>query len=76
MADKSDKGRRPVDRAARVLDRKVALARAILLFERLWRTMLWPFVVAGLFLLISFAGLWTQLPPAGHGRRRGIVCER
>lgn len=46
----------------RILDRKVALTRAVLLFERAWRAMLWPFTVAGLFLLISFVGVWHMVP--------------
>ena len=51
---------------AQVLDRKVVLTRAVLLFEHIWRAMLWPFAVAGLFLLISFANLWSYLPPNAH----------
>lgn len=51
---------------ARILDRKVALTRAILLFERIWRALLWPFAAAGIFLLLSFAGAWTALPSTAH----------
>ncbi len=50
----------------RILDRKIAQTRAVLLFERVWRAMLWPFAVVGVFLLISFAGLWSLLPALGH----------
>ncbi len=70
MTRQTDTGRhdprRPEEGAGRLLDRKVALARATLLFERLWRAMLWPFVVVGLFLIVSLGGLWELLPPTGH----------
>lgn len=60
----------PQDGAAgdpkRILDRKVALTRAVLLFEHGWRAMLWPFTVVGLFLLISLAGVWHMIPEGVH----------
>lgn len=41
------------------LTRKV---RAILLFERVWRLLLPPLLVLGLFLCVSWMGLWLEIP--------------
>lgn len=51
---------------ARILARKVAVTRAVLMFERVWRALLWPFAAVGLFLLLSLAGVWSALPAHGH----------
>jgi len=64
-SDVKNKQRRAAD-PARILDRKVSVTRAILLFERVWRALLWPFAAIGLFLLLSLAGLWDMLPGAAH----------
>ncbi len=37
-------------------------ARATLFFERLWRGLVFPIGVVGLFLCLSFAGLWLDVP--------------
>lgn len=54
------------DAAVRQLERKIRRSRLVLLFEQAWRAMLWPFAVAGLFLLVSLLGLWSLLPVWGH----------
>ena len=51
---------------ARVLDRKVALSRWALFFERLWPRIWLPAGVVGLFLAISLFGVWQMLPLAAH----------
>lgn len=60
--------------APRVLDRKVRLARAMILFERVWRALLWPFAVLGCFLLATFAGLWDNLPLLLHKGGLAAFC--
>ena len=52
--------------APRLLDRKVKVAQFMLMFERVWRALLWPFSVTGSFLLISLAELWRLLPALAH----------
>jgi uncharacterized protein (TIGR02302 family) len=47
----------------RQLDRLVARARGVLLWESLWRALVPPLVVAGLFVALSFAGLWLAVGP-------------
>ncbi|HRD77868.1 MAG TPA: DUF4175 family protein, partial [Hyphomicrobiaceae bacterium] len=48
------------------LERKIARARWALFFERLWPRF-WLFLaVAGLFLLVSIAGLWLHLDETTH----------
>ena len=44
------------------LERLAAKARAILLFERAWRTALPPLVVLGFFVCVSWTGLWLDAP--------------
>jgi uncharacterized protein (TIGR02302 family) len=44
------------------LERLVARARAVLLFERSWRLLVPPLIVAGLFLCFSFTGVWLETP--------------
>jgi len=60
--------------APRVLDRKVRFARAVILFERVWRALLWPFALVGCFLLATFAGLWDVLPLLVHKLVLGGFC--
>ena len=47
----------------RQLDRLVARARAVLFWEPLWRALVPPLVVVGLFVAVSFAGLWLEIGP-------------
>ena len=47
-------------------ERKVRLAQWAGLFERLWPRLWALFAVAGLFILVSLLGLWTQLPEIAH----------
>lgn len=47
----------------RQLERLVARARAALLWESLWRALVPPLVVAGLFVAVAFAGLWLAVGP-------------
>ena len=49
----------PVERR---LARLVAAARGLDLWERLWRGLIPPLVVAGLFLALSWLGLWLVVP--------------
>jgi len=49
-----------------ILGRRVGLARLILIFERVWRALLWPFLVVGCFLIVSLIGLWEILPHWAH----------
>jgi uncharacterized protein (TIGR02302 family) len=44
------------------LERLVATARMLMLFERLWRVMVPPLVVLGCFVCISWTGLWLDAP--------------
>ncbi len=46
---------------SRRLDRLVDLARAALLWEKLWRALMPPLLIAGLFVALSFAGLWLEV---------------
>jgi uncharacterized protein (TIGR02302 family) len=43
------------------LDHLVARARAALMWERLWRALLVPSLILGLFVCLSFAGLWLEV---------------
>jgi uncharacterized protein (TIGR02302 family) len=47
----------------RRLDRLVARARAVLFWEQLWRALVPPLVVVGLFVAVSFSGLWLEIGP-------------
>jgi uncharacterized protein (TIGR02302 family) len=52
----------PDEAANGQLERLIARARALLLFERCWRLLVPPLIVAGLFLCLSFAGIWLETP--------------
>jgi len=52
------------------LQRLVAEAKAVLLFEQLWRALVFPLCILGLFLCLSFAGLWLEI---GHALRAPLV---
>jgi uncharacterized protein (TIGR02302 family) len=45
----------------RRLERLVTFASAALFWERLWRAAIPPFIVIGLFVFVSFAGLWLDV---------------
>src|ERR1700694_1199502 len=49
------------------LERLVERARAILLFERVWRLVLPPLIVAGIFVCVSWTGLWLSAPHWARG---------
>ncbi len=53
------------------LDRLVAYARAALLWEKLWRAIVPPLLIVGLFLAASFAGLWLEV--GGLWRMIGVI---
>jgi uncharacterized protein (TIGR02302 family) len=44
------------------LERLVAKARAVLLFERSWRLLAPPLIVIGFFICLSWTGLWLEIP--------------
>ena len=44
------------------LEELVFRARAILLFERIWRLVLPPLIVAGIFVCVSWTGVWLDAP--------------
>jgi uncharacterized protein (TIGR02302 family) len=49
------------------LEKLAAKARAIILFEQAWRLMVPPFVVAGIFVSVSWTGLWLDVPYWARG---------
>ncbi len=67
-SERRETGAPPPERvAARRLERLVATTRAVILFERTWRIVLPLLVVAGLFVVASWAGLWLELPHWARG---------
>lgn len=76
QTEESAPGRKrdPLRDAPRILDRKVRFAQAVILFERVWRALLWPFATAGCFLLLIFAGIWDLLPLLAHKILLGAFC--
>ena len=58
------RGGRSGDILARALDR----ARSALLWERLWPALAVLATAVGLFLAVSWLGLWLWLPPSGRAR--------
>lgn len=44
------------------LERLVLYTRAILLFERIWRLLVPPLIVVGVFVCVSWTGLWLETP--------------
>lgn len=50
-----------LDAARRRLDRLISFSRASLLWERVWRALLVPALVIGVFLCLSFTGLWLEV---------------
>jgi uncharacterized protein (TIGR02302 family) len=51
---------------SRRFERRVALSRLALLAERVWEVLLWPFLVMGVFLVVSLFDLWSVVPPLAH----------
>src|SRR6202051_4698433 len=49
-----------------VLSRALDRARLAILWERLWPALAAPATVAGLFLAVSWLGVWLWLPPGGR----------
>jgi len=49
-----------------VLSRALERARAAILWERLWPALAAPATVVGLFLAMSWLGVWLWLPPSGR----------
>src|SRR5262245_26201804 len=74
---------RPIDRLAADLnsyDGDALLARALkrarwsILWERLWPALATLATVIGLFLAISWFGIWLMLPPFARADRFGLFC--
>jgi len=57
----------PAPAAARRLEGLVATTRAMILFERAWRIVVPLLVVAGTFVVVSWTGLWLELPAWARG---------
>ena len=55
-------------------ERKVKLAQWAGLFERLWPRLWALFALAGLFILVSLLGLWSQLPEIAHKAVLGLFA--
>ena len=68
---KPDTDTPPQSPVARRLARLIATARAVDLWERLWRGLIPPLVVAGVFLAVSWLGLWLAVPH--WARAAGLV---
>ncbi|MEM8744311.1 MAG: TIGR02302 family protein [Pseudomonadota bacterium] len=66
MENKQAPDRDPLQDGPRVLERKVRAARTVIAFERVWQALLWPFAVAGVFMLITLFEAWELVPPVAH----------
>jgi len=51
---------------AKRFERRVRLSWLALCAERVWETLLWPFLVVAAFLIVSLFELWSLLPPLLH----------
>jgi uncharacterized protein (TIGR02302 family) len=51
---------------AKRFERRVRLSWFAILGERVWESLLWPFLVVAAFLLVSLLELWSYLPPLAH----------
>lgn len=65
-AKRADTTPAPDKTLSRRFERRVALSRFALLAERVWEVLLWPFLVACAFLVVSLFDLWGVLPPLIH----------
>src|SRR5262249_58695004 len=67
MPDPAATARRPTAEAAtRHLEGALGRAKWVLLWERVWPPLAGLLTVAGLFLAVSWLGLWLWLPPMGR----------
>jgi uncharacterized protein (TIGR02302 family) len=69
MPEHLDAGRRlrPGEEVATAFGRALALARWSIFWERLWPALASIATVVGLFIAVSWLGLWLWLPPLGRG---------
>ncbi|MPZ39930.1 MAG: TIGR02302 family protein [Rhizobiales bacterium] len=65
---------RPAEGGQAMLDRAVSRARWSILWERLWPALASIATAAGLFLALSWLGLWLWLPPVGRAIGLGAFC--
>jgi uncharacterized protein (TIGR02302 family) len=65
---------RPAEGGQAMLDRALSRARWSILWERLWPALASIATAAGLFLALSWLGLWLWLPPAGRAIGLGVFC--
>jgi len=65
---------RPAAGGEAMLDRALGRARWAILWERLWPALASLATAAGLFLALSWLGLWLWLPPIGRAIGLGIFC--
>ena len=72
MDDFEEQPHQPVPPARLLLTRALQRARGSLLWERLWPALAMLATVAGLFIALSWAGLWIVLPPLA--RAIGVIA--
>ena len=65
---------RPAEGGQAMLDRALSRARWSILWERLWPALASIATAAGLFLVLSWLGLWLWLPPVGRAIGLGVFC--
>jgi uncharacterized protein (TIGR02302 family) len=65
---------RPAPKLFRLIERKLALARAALLWERLWPGMAPALGVIAAFLAVSLFDLWRHLPAWAHATGLGLFA--
>ncbi len=54
------------DDTAALIERRVLIAKFVLVFEQMWRALLWPLVLTGGFVFVSLLGLWEAVPSWAH----------
>ena len=78
MNESSSAAAKPETRSApggeAMLDRALTRARWSILWERLWPALASIATAAGLFLALSWLGLWLWLPPIGRAIGLGAFC--
>jgi uncharacterized protein (TIGR02302 family) len=65
---------RPAAGGQAMLDRALSRARWSILWERLWPALASIATAVGLFLALSWLGLWMWLPPVGRVIGLGVFC--
>jgi uncharacterized protein (TIGR02302 family) len=65
---------RPAEGGQVMLDRALSRARWSILWERLWPALASIATAIGLFLTLSWLGLWLWLPPIGRAIGLGLFC--